>query len=148
MANILVAYGSSTGNTAIVAEMIASHLQASGHTATIQDVAKIAPQNLCEAYDAVLFGCSTWGYDEIELQADFESLYDDFDEIGATGKKTAVFGCGEVSYPYFCGAVDQIEERLEGLNAVVITSGLKVDGNPQDMADDILSWASDVNKAL
>ena len=148
MANVLVAYGSSTGNTAIVAEMVASQLQAHGHTVNVQDVAKLTPHNLCDSYDAILFGCSTWGYDEIEFQADFDSFYEDFDEIGAEGKKTAVFGCGEVTYPYFCGAVDEIEERLESLKATLMTSGLKVDGNPQDMAKDIHSWAGDILKAL
>lgn len=148
MANVLVAYGSSTGNTAIVAEMVASQLQAQGHTVNVQDVARLTPHNLCAPYDAILFGCSTWGYDEIEFQPDFESFYEDFGEIGAEGKKTAVFGCGEVTYPYFCGAVDEIEERLENLKATLMTSGLKVDGNPQDMAEDIHSWAGDILKAL
>lgn len=148
MANILVAYGSSTGNTATVAQMIGSRLQAEGHTVSIRDVAKLRAENLCDAFDAVLFGCSTWGYDEIELQPDFETLYENFSKIGAAGKKVAVFGCGEVTYPYFCGAVDQIEQQLASLDAILVTSGLKVDGEPQDMLDDVLAWADEINRAL
>lgn len=148
MANVLVAYGSSTGNTAAVAEMIGSELRNTGHAVSIQDVGKLTAQNLCTPYDAILFGCSTWGYDEIEFQPDFEALYADFNTIGAEGKKVAVFGCGDVSYPYFCGAVDEIEHHLQGQKATLVTSGLKVDGDPNDMAEDITLWTKDVAKAL
>lgn len=66
----------------------------------------------------------------------------------AQGKKAAVFGCGDNSYTHFCGAVDAIEERLEGLNVDLLADGLKIDGDPHTAKEDIEAWAKDVNKSL
>ncbi len=126
----LIVYGSTTGNTEFVAESAEKLLQDAGYDVTVEDAGKVSAPGLCDGYDLILFGCSTWGEDEIELQDDFIDLFDNFDDIGADGKKTAVFGCGDSSYTYFCGAVDAIEQKLNGLGAEVLDT-LKIDGEPQ-----------------
>ncbi len=126
----LIVYGSTTGNTEYVATTCEKLLADAGHTVTVQDAGKVTADGLCADYDLVLFGCSTWGDEEIELQDDFIDLFDNFDAIGASGKKTAVFGTGDSSYTYFCGAVDAIEEKLNALGASVLDT-LKIDGDPQ-----------------
>lgn len=148
MANVLIVYGSTTGNTENVAETIGKIMSENGHAVSVLDVAKASPANICNGRDCVLFGCSTWGDDSIELQDDFVPFFDAFDSIGAKGVNCASFGCGDTSYTYYCGAVDAINERLEELGANVIAAGLKIDGDPSAAKSDIDSWAGEVMAAL
>ena len=148
MASVLIVYGSTTGNTAHVAEEVKGVLEGAGHAVTVQDAADVTPAGLCAGYDAVLFGCSTWGDADLELQDDFVSLFDAFDSISASGKKVAAFGCGDSSYTHYCGAVDAIEQKLGELGARVVAPGLKIDGDPGDAKDAVEAWAGEVARAL
>lgn len=143
MASALIVYGSTTGNTEYVAETIQRVLAGKGFSPKLLDVSSAQADGLCDGYDLVLFGCSTWGDDSIELQDDFIPLFDNFDKIGAAGKKTAVFGCGLSSYDFFCGAVDAIEEKLNELGAQVLDT-LKIDGDPQSEKSEIEIWADQI----
>lgn len=148
MAKILMVVGSTTGNTEYVAERVQRYLEQQGHHVSLQNAAQVNPEGLCTGWDGVLFGCSTWGEDSIELQDDFIPLFEAFDAINAKNVKTGVFGCGDSSYTYFCGAVDAIGERLEELGAAMIASGLKIDDDPATAHDDIDDWAKDIAKAF
>lgn len=143
MASALIVYGSTTGNTEYVASVIEKTLAGAGCDVKNVDAASVTPAGLCEGYDLIFFGCSTWGDDSIELQDDFVPLFDAFDTIGASGKNTAVFGTGDTSYAYYCGAVDAIAEKLQQLGAEVLDT-LKIDGDPQDEHDAIEIWAKNV----
>ncbi|AGW13444.1 flavodoxin [Megalodesulfovibrio gigas] len=142
MPKALIVYGSTTGNTEGVAEAIAKTLNSEGMETTVVNVADVTAPGLAEGYDVVLLGCSTWGDDEIELQEDFVPLYEDLDRAGLKDKKVGVFGCGDSSYTYFCGAVDVIEKKAEELGATLVASSLKIDGEP-DSAE-VLDWAREV----
>lgn len=142
MASALIVYGSTTGNTEAVAEQLESILKDAGHTTKVLNASDASAAGLCDGYDVVLFGCSTWGQDSIELQDDFIPIFDDFDKIGVSGKKAAAFGCGDSSYEYFCGAVDEIERKLNELGAKVLCAGLKIDGDVEEA--EVAKWAKDV----
>lgn len=146
MASALIVYGSTTGNTEYVAGVAERVLAEAGATVQKLDAGGVQAKGLCDGYDLVLFGCSTWGDESIELQDDFVALFDDFELIGAKGKTTAVFGCGDSSYTYFCGAVDVIEQKLQELGAEVIDT-LKIDGDPQAEKTAIESWTRKVAAA-
>ncbi|MDL2307603.1 flavodoxin [Desulfovibrio sp. OttesenSCG-928-C06] len=146
MASALIVYGSSTGNTEYIADMAEQILSAAGTSVKKINAASAKADSLCDGYDLILFGCSTWGDDSIELQDDFIPLFDDFEKINAKGKKTAVFGTGDSSYTYFCGAVDAISEKLEAMGAQVIDT-LKIDGDPQSEKSEIESWLKKVAAA-
>ncbi len=143
MKEVLIVYGSTTGNTEYVASHIEKKLAAEGFSVTNESADSVSAGGLCDKYDLILFGCSTWGDEEIELQDDFIPLFDEFDSINASGKKTAVFGCGDSSYTYFCGAVDAIEQKLTGMGADVIDT-LKIDGEPQSEKDAIDEFVASV----
>ena len=144
MSKVLIVYGSTTGNTEYVAERIEEKMKAKDHDVTTLDVSQAEVEGLANAYDVVLFGCSTWGEDEIELQDDFIPLYDDLASCALDGKKVAVFGCGDSSYEYYCGAVDVIEERSKENGAEIIYESLKIDGDPRSELGDIEDWANGV----
>ena len=143
MASALIVYGSTTGNTEYVADVAERILSETGASVKKMDASDADPDGLCDGYDLVLFGCSTWGDDSIELQDDFIPLFDNFDSINASGKKVAVFGCGDSSYEYFCGAVDAIEKKLDEMGAQVLDT-LKIDGDPQSEKETIESWTRGV----
>jgi flavodoxin short chain len=148
MANILLVYGSTTGNTESVAKTLAKNFQAAGHEAQVLDAAKAEPAGLCQGRDLVVFGCSTWGQDEIVLQDDFQPLFAGFDQIGAAGVRCAVFGCGDEDYTFFCGAVDAITDRLAALGAQVIGGKLKINGDPEQAGAAVDQWGQDLLSAL
>lgn len=143
MSKALIVYGSTTGNTEFVASVAERILHESCSEVKKMDAADADSVGLCDDYDLVLFGCSTWGDDSIELQDDFIPLFDSFEQINAKGKKFAVFGCGDSSYEYFCGAVDAIEQKLNELGAEVLDT-LKIDGDPQSEKEEIEQWTKGV----
>ena len=142
MKNALIAFGSTTGNTAEVAEWVAEALAHKGLTVESADCAGLSTGGLCAPYDLIVFGCSTYGEDEIEIQEDFEPILDDLKNTDIDGKKVAVFGCGDSSYPHFCGAVDEIEKRVHACGGKLITHSLKIDDPHPDSRDDIVNWAT------
>ena len=143
MASVLIVYGSSTGNTQYVAEEIEKILTAQGMDVKNVEVGRAKAEGLCDGYDMILLGCSTWGVDEIELQEDFVYLFDRLEQANVKGKKVAVFGCGESDRTWFCGAVDAIEKKLKELDAHVVDT-LRVDGDPKEKRSVINDWANRV----
>lgn len=142
MAKVLIVYGSTTGNTEGVAESISKILNTNGIPSTLKNASEVKAAGLGAGYDVILFGCSTWGDDEIELQDDFVPIYDDLDQAELAGKKVAVFGCGDSSYTYFCGAVDVIEQKAQSLGAGIIVGSFKIDGDADD--SEIAAWTREV----
>jgi flavodoxin short chain len=146
MPRALIIFGSTTGNTESTAEHIGGVLAAKGFDVTLQNVGDTTLGDEAD-YDLVLYGCSTWGEDEIELQDDFIDYYEAMDKAPLKGKKVGVFGCGDSSYLYFCGAVDAIEEKVRNTGGHLVAEGLKIDGEPDDYEGDIDDWAAAVAAA-
>lgn len=146
MAKALIVFGSTTGNTEGVADDIGKILNKSGIPTQIKNAAEVTPTGLADGYDTVIMGCSTWGEEDIELQDDFVDIYENMDKVGLTGKKVAVFGCGDSSYTHFCGAVDVIEKKAESLGGRIIVGSLKIDGDPED--SEVEAWAAEVMRMM
>ena len=144
MSKTLIVYGSTTGNTEGVAENVAKFFSEQSLPVDLKNAADVRAENLSAGYDLILFGCSTWGDEDIELQDDFIPLYENLDQAGLSGKKVAVFGCGDSSYTHFCGAVDAIEEKAQQAGANIVMSSLKIDGDPED--SEVAQWAESVAK--
>lgn len=142
MAKALIVYGSTTGNTETAASYVGAALQKKGWQTVVKNVADVAAPGLAEGFDLVLLGCSTWGDEDIELQDDFVPLFENLDQAGLAGRKVAVFGCGDSSYPHFCGAVDAISEKAETIGAELVGGALKIDGDPE--REEVMAWAAEV----
>ncbi len=148
MPKALIVYGSTTGNTEAVAQQISGVLEDKGLEVTLKNVTDASVEELGGDYDVTVLGSSTWGEDEIEFQEDFDPFYQDMGKANLKGKKVAVFGCGDSSYEYFCGAVDQLEEKMKELEADLVNEPLRIDGDPDDASGDIDSWAAEVAGSL
>ena len=148
MSKVLMVYGSTTGNTEALAEILGRLIQEAGHETTLLNAADASAPGLCDGWDMILFGCSAWGDDEIILQDDFDALFQQFDLINAKGHKVACFATGDSNFTYFCGAVDVIEAALERLGADVVVEGLKIDGQAQSDQPEIQEWTKAVIETL
>lgn len=148
MAKALVVFGSTTGNTESVAQVIAKTLAESKIDVTLKNVIAVSKNDFNGDYGVIVLGSSTWGDDEIELQEDFAEFYESMDELDMSGKKAAVFGCGDKTYEHFCGAVDALEEKCQSLGATLVVGGLKIDGDPDDAREEIIDWAGSVASSI
>lgn len=146
MPTALIVYGSTTGNTEMVAGQVGDLLQNGGAEVTVKNVTDVKVEDLGNGWDYVLLGASTWGDDEIEIQEDFEPFYEELDRAALKGKKVCLFGCGDSSYEHFCGAVDQLEEKMEQIGAILVTEPLRIDGEPDGSSSDIEGWAEEIIK--
>ncbi len=59
-------------------------------------------------------------------------FYDGMDSVNLTGKKAAVFGSCDSSYPLYGAAVDILIEKLRERGAEVDLHGLKVELTPDE----------------
>lgn len=130
MINILVAYGSLTGNTQMVAERIADYYKTQGHQVTLQNIGELSSGDL-HKYSVLLLGSSTW--DDGQLQIDAQSFVDmlNLSEVNLSKQQFAVFGCGDSSYPSFCYATETLTSVLKKTGAQQLHAELKIDGFPE-----------------
>ncbi len=148
MSKAIIVYGSETGNTESIANRAGELLSAKGVEVEVVGAADAKAEGLCAGRDLALFGCSAWGTDEVELQGDFNELFEQFDAIGAAGVKCACFASGDSSFEHFCGAVDVIGQRLESLGADIIAEGLRCEGDASANEGEIASWVDEIAKSL
>ena len=147
MAKVVLIFGSTTGNTEMLSEHVAAGLERGMAKVTVKNVTEASVDELVD-YDAIVFGCSTWG--EGDLQDDFVDFHEAMDGISLEGKKAAVFGPGD-SEDYadsFCTAVDILEETLKKCGAEIVAESFKVDGEVEPALEDAEAWGLKVAKSL
>lgn len=148
MKKVLIVFGTTTGNTEDMAGIIGEALNKSGIDTEIMNVTEVRIQDLKGDYDLVILGCPAYGIDDIELQDDFAEFYEEMDEIDLKDRVFAVFAPGDSSYEHFCGSVDMLEEKIDGLGGKKVVEGLKIDGDPMDYRDEIREWAESAASAI
>ena len=110
--DIGIFYGSTNGNTENAAKLI----QNSIGSADIKNIADATVEDL-NKYKILILGSSTWGLGD--LQDDWEEAVSKLDKIDFSGKKVALFGCGDQEgYPdTFINALGTIYQKIEGRGA-------------------------------
>jgi flavodoxin I len=118
MAKIGLFYGSQTGNTETIAELIQKEL-GGAVVVDLQDVSDADIRDF-DNYECIIIGCPTWNMGE--LQADWEGLYDELDGVDFNGKKVAYFGAGDqVDYAdNFQDAMGILEEKITSLGGKTV----------------------------
>lgn len=129
---ILVGYFSMSGSTEEIANLVKENLSESQHEIVLEDLTLMEAADL-ENYDNMVIGAYTWGDGELPDEAlDF---YEDLDGLDLSGKKVAIFGSGDTSYPEFCEAVVILEDKFKERGAEIVTEGLKVEFTPDTDED-------------
>lgn len=119
---VAIFYGSDTGNTHHVAELIEAELQRQDHDVVIlDDVVDCVPADFIEEEaDLVLLGIPTWDYGQ--PQADWEDVFPEMTDVDFSGKTFAIFGCGDQDgySEYFLDAMGMVNQFLVDGGAQVI----------------------------
>ncbi len=149
MSQLLLVYGTTTGNTETVALKIQQLLTQANHQVTVKNVTETSVEEL-KNYENFIFGSSTW--DDGQLQADMKEFLAKLAGSGfkLVGKKVALFALGDSGYPAFCASAELLKTALitDGVNQV--GEVLKVDGFP-DMGENpqkITAWVTNLSANL
>lgn len=117
MEKIGLFYGSDTGCTEAVAEMIKDLLGAD--LVDVYDVYDISSDDI-EKYNKLIFGLSTWH--DGQLVSAWDDFYEQFEKINLSGKTVALFGLGDqYGYSnYFIDGVGIIGKKAEENGAKIV----------------------------
>lgn len=140
MKKATILFGSTTGNTEIVADKIAENMP--DYTVQVIYVTDAKDDAAVQEADLVIYGCSTMGLGE--LQEDFLPYYKDrMTPALLKGKNVAVFGLGDKENyeDYFCWSADLLAKKVKECGANLICDPLKVDGEPDDNEAAVVAWA-------
>lgn len=117
MATVGLFFGSDTGNTEAVAQMIQKEL--GKNLIQVKDIAKSSQEDIAQ-FDLLLFGIPTWYYGE--SQCDWDDFFPEFAEIDFTDKLVAIFGCGDQEdyAEYFLDAMGTVRDYVEAQGGIII----------------------------
>lgn len=115
MENTVILYGSSTGNTKEISELIAQKI----NTTDIYDVADFSASDI-NNYKNLILGSSTLGIGD--LQDDWESFLPELLEQDLSGKTIAIFGLGDADCynDSFADAIGIIYNELKDTGAKIV----------------------------
>lgn len=125
MSKTIVVYGSSTGTCEAIAQTIGEKLGAE-----VIEVPQLTADQL-EGADNILLGSSTWGGGE--LQDDWYDGVKTVQSAKLSGKKVAVFGCGDSSSysDTFCDAMKELFDAALEAGATMV-GAVSTDGYTYD----------------
>ena len=144
---VLILYGSTTGNTEMVAEQIQDIM--ADHDVELMDVAE-ASADVFNDYDNIIAASSTW--DDGLLQQDFRDFAKNLREAkpDLSSKKVAIVGLGDSNYPDFCEAAPLLEKLFSELGATQVGNSLKIDGFPDEEENEqkVEDWAETISQKM
>ncbi len=131
MSKTIVVYGSSTGTCESIAQTIG---QKTG--AEVIEVVNLTAEQLEES-DNILLGTSTWGGGE--LQDDWYDGVKTVKSASLSGKKVAIFGCGDsASYSdSFCSGMKELYDAAQAAGATLVGE-VSTEGYTYDDSDAVV----------
>lgn len=165
MSKIGLFYGTQTGRTESIAEMIRDEF--GDDVVTLHDISQAETTDF-DDYQCIIIGCPTWNIGE--LQSDWEGFFPDLDEINFNGKAVAYFGAGDQAgyADNFQDAIGILEEKISQLGRKTVGywstegydfneskavkngkfCGLAIDDdNQSDLTDDrVKAWVAQLKK--
>merc|ERR1711968_71485 len=116
-------YSTSTGNTEAAADWIKAKF--SGDITDPTDIGEVDLSDL-EGYSSLIVGAPTWntGADEGRSGTAWDEVIDEIRDLDLSGKKVAVFGCGDSSSygDYFCDAIEEVYSAMKEAGAEMVGS--------------------------
>lgn len=123
----LVAFATNSGSTLHIAERIFQTLLFQGQTAKLQEIRTMSPQDF-DGYDLIVVGSPSWDYNHLEGQPHqaFFDFFEKYPDTNWSGKKFVLFGLGDRTFVYFCGAVDVLKEEIVKRGGEVVAEPLRI----------------------
>ncbi len=148
---ILLLYATNSGGTFLAGKTIKEVLQKK-HALEMKKIEKVRAQELSK-YDLVILGSPSWDFGKKQGQPHetFLQFMAENKGMNLEGKKFAVYGCGDSSYTYFCGGVDNLENFIKNLKGKLIINSLRINGYFFDLnknAQLVKNWAKKLLKAI
>ncbi|MEG0773716.1 flavodoxin [Clostridium sp.] len=126
MNKVAIIYWSGTGNTKIMAELIAQGAENQGALVSLKEVANATNSDIEEA-DIIALGCPSMG-DEVLEESEMEPFVESIESI-VKNKKLALFG----SYGWGDGQwMRDWEERMFSNGAVIVSDCVMANYEPND----------------
>ncbi len=131
MSKTIVVYGSTTGTCEGIAQTLGEK-----QGADVINVSDLTADELASA-DHLVLGTSTWGAGE--LQDDWYDCVSLVKSADLSGKKVAIFGCGDsASYSdTFCGGMKELYDAAVAAGATVV-GAVSTDGYTFDDSDAVV----------
>ena len=150
MASILIIYGTTSGNTQLVAEKVCEVLSAAGHKSDTKRVEQTDPAEM-EKYDFIIWGASTYGHGV--LQDYFIPFLDKLNaaKYDLKGKRGAVIGLGDPKYDaqYHIESAAILEEAFKKHGGNLIAPALRISGSPVRHLNGIIQkWAEALTEKI
>ncbi len=117
MSKIGLFYGTQTGKTETIAEMIQEQLGKG--IVDLYDMSQAETDDFAD-YQHLIIGAPTWNIGE--LSSDWDAFFPDLDEIDFSGKTVAYFGVGDqIGYSdNFLDAIGILEEKISALGGKTV----------------------------
>ena len=140
----LIIYGSTRGNTRLVANRMPEKLR---FGADVLDVNLLQSTNVLRSYDLLLFLASTWG--DGELQIDMEHFFAS-QHIDLSGKRYAICELGNYyGYDDFeFGALRIMQYHLQQWRGREFVEPFCMDSLPRKDWDGLARWCNLLNRAV
>ncbi len=126
--HVVIIFATNSGSTYLVSKRL-EKLLTKKHSVRVVEVKNVIINDVANA-DLVIFGSPSWDFEGREgmphqmMLACMERVR----PYKFNGKAVAVFGCGDTSYTYFCGAVDQLEKFVHEQGGTLVIPSLRIDG--------------------
>ncbi len=124
----IVIYGTLSGSTMTAATVLSESLKNAGHEVSLV-MADPSTKDQIKDVQSVVFASPSWEDNGVDGQPlpEVRQVIESMTAENFTGKKVAICGLGDVSYPHFCGAVDVLEGLLKDRGVTPIVESLKID---------------------
>ncbi|EPR14388.1 flavodoxin [Ruminiclostridium papyrosolvens] len=128
MKNIIVIFWSGTGNTQKMAMAVAEGAGCNDTQVIVKQVSDATVDDVLNA-DVVALGCPSMGCEVLE-ETEMEPFIESLEQVNLKDKKMVLFG----SYDWGTGQwMEDWSERMTGLGAILVTEGLIIHTEPDDI---------------
>ncbi len=148
MANILIVFGSTGGNTAVTANKVQQLLEIDKHTVKIQRVENSEVTDLLE-YDLCILACPTYGNGILEPH--FSPFHEKMKNVDLKDKQYAVIGLGDYKYDpdYHFESISILEEAIINSNGQLAIDSLRILKSPYRFINNLIpKWTKAITEKL
>ncbi|MBI4084814.1 MAG: flavodoxin family protein [Candidatus Levybacteria bacterium] len=148
---ILLVFATYSSGTHMASDVVSQQLSAKGHTVELKDVQEVQ-LDAFNNYDLIILATPSWdiGGQGGQPHEHFVAFIANAKGKTTPGKKFAVFGLGDSSYPQFCGGVDHLEKFVKDLQGILVAPSLRIDGyffNQDEANNKISEWLASLPTA-
>ena len=142
----LMLYATYSGGTQIAVQSVEAEFVKKNHSVTLKTPSQVNPDEI-PSFDCIIFASPSWDYEGKGGQPheEFFSLFPKLEKLDLSGKKIAIFGLGDTSYPEFCGAVDVLEKFVTDHKGTLSLPSHRINGflfNQEEETKKLVEWAS------